>query len=116
MAYYGKIRSPETKTEVKQAANILFVLGILFGLGALLGAGAWFSNRNRDWLILAGVLGFITPLLLSAGAYNIYYTRRMQHHPLMTKALGNPMITVFGILFFLFVVIFGGIALLIYSK
>ncbi len=116
MAYYGQIRSPRTKTEVKQAANILFVLGVLFGSGALLGVGAWFSSRNADWLILAVILGFITPLLFAAGAYNNYYTSRMSHHPLMAKALGNPMITVFGILFFLFVVIFGGIALLIYQN
>ena len=116
MAYYGQIRSPKTKTEVKQAANILFVLGVLFGVGALLGVGAWFSSRNADWLIIAFVLGFITPLLLAAGAYNIYYTNRMSHHPLMSKALGNPMITVFAILFFLFVIIFGGILMLIFLK
>lgn len=116
MAYYGQIRSPKTKTEVKQAANILIVLGILFALGTLLGLGTWFSTRKTDWLILVIVLGFITPLLLSAGTYNIYYTRRMQHHPLMVKALANPMITVYGIFFFLFVIIFGGTALLIYLK
>lgn len=116
MAYFGPIRSPETKTEVKQAAKILFVLGALFSLGALIGAGLWVMDGDSDWLLFAVVLGLITPLLFAAGAYNTYYTQRMEHHPLMAKALANPMITVFAIMFGLSAFIFGGIALLIYLK
>lgn len=116
MPYLGRIRSPETKTEVKQAATVLFVLGILFTVGALFGGVMWLANGGSDAAIVTVVPGLIAPLLFAAGAYNTYYTRRMEHHPLMAKALSNPMITVFAIMFFLFAVVFGGIAFLIYFK
>lgn len=116
MAYLGQIRSPKTKSEVKEAANVLFILGILFGVGTLAGAGAWYSSGNTDWVILAVVLGFITPLLLSAGTYNLYYIRRMEHHPLMAKALRNPYMTVLLIYVVMSVVVFGAVALLLFLK
>lgn len=116
MTYYGQIRSPETKTEVRQAAKVLIGLGILFGLGALFGIVMWVVNDDPEMLILVVTLGGITPLLLAAGAYNIYYTRRMQHHPFMAKALANPAITVCVIMFVLIAVVFGAVGLLIYLK
>ena len=116
MAYFGQVRSPKTKREVKEASNVLFILGILFSVGTLFGVGAWFSSRDTDWLILAVVLGLITPLLLAAGVYNIYYIRRMEHHPLMAKALHNPSLTVLVIFVLLSLVYSGAVALIIYLK
>lgn len=109
-------KSPETKSEVKEAANVLFTLGILFGIGALFGVGGWFSTGDSDWLIVAGILVFILPLLLAAGAYNLYYIRRMEHHPLMAKALRNPYITVLVIYVLLSAIVFGAVALIIFLK
>lgn len=116
MTYFGRIRSPETKSEVKEAANLLFTLGILFGIGALLGVVAWYSSCDSDWLIVTGVLVFIIPFLLAAGAYNLYYIRRMEHHHLMAKALRNPSITVLIIFVFLSAIVFGAVALLLFLK
>ncbi len=116
MTYYGQIRSPETKSEVKQAAKVLFGLGVLFVLGAFFGFVMRFVSRDAEWFILAFVLGGIAPLLFAAGAYNIYYTRRMQQHPFMAKALANPAISVCVIMFVICAVVFGGIGLLIFLK
>jgi len=118
MNYYdpASFRSPQTKTEVKQAAKILFVLGIVFGLGALIGGIMWLINGGSDAAIFAVVLGIIAPLLFAAGAYNIYYTRRMRHHPFMAKALDNPAITVCVIMLVIIALVFGGIGLLIFFK
>lgn len=118
MNYYdpASYRSPETKTEVKQAAKILFGLGILFLFGALFGVVMRIASRDNQWFILIFVLGGIAPLLLAAGAYNIYYTRRMRHHPFMETALRHSTITVIVIMAVISAVVFGGIGLLIYFK
>lgn len=109
-------KSPETKSEVKEAAKVLFILGVLFGIGALLGIAAWFSSRDSDWLIVAGVLFFIAPLLLAAGVYNLYYIQNMEHHHLVATALRNPSITVFVIFVFLSAIVFGAVGLLLFFK
>ncbi|MCD9185436.1 MAG: hypothetical protein LUM44_03330 [Pyrinomonadaceae bacterium] len=114
MSDFDPFKGPETKSEVKEAANVLFILGVLFALGSLFGVGVWFSKRNSDWLIVAGVLVLIMPLLLAAGAYNIYYTQRMEHHPFVTKALRNPSITVFVIFVLMSFIVFGATALIVF--
>jgi hypothetical protein len=84
MNYYdpASYRSPETKSEVRQAAKILIGLGILFVFGAFFGLVMRFEDGDPQWFILVIVFGGIAPLLFAAGAYNIYYTRRMRHHRL----------------------------------
>ncbi len=116
MNYYGQIRSPETKSEVKLAARVLFGLGILFLLSAFFGVVMRIASRDNQWFILILIFGGFAPILFAAGAYNIYYTRRMQHHPFMETALRHSTITVIVIMAILFVVVFGGIGLLIYTN
>lgn len=118
MNYYdpASYRSPENKREVRQAATILIGLGGLFALGALLGLLMWFFDRDPQWLIFVFTLGGAALLLFAAGAYNVYYTRRMRHHSFVEIALGSPAITVFVIMALICAVVFGGIGLLIYFK
>ncbi len=118
MNYYDRstFRSPETKTEVRQAAKVLIGLGILFCSGALFGMILWFLDRDPQWFILVFTLGGGALLLFAAGAYNIYYTRRMQHHPFVETAFRHPTITVFVIMAVICAGVFGGVGLLIYFK
>lgn len=106
----------EARGEVRQAAKVLFGLGVLSGSGALLALLMRFVGGNPKWFVFVIVLGGITPIFFAAGAYNIYYTRRMAHHPWMAKAIANPAITVCAIMFAIIAVVFGAIALMIFLR
>ncbi|MDQ3798589.1 MAG: hypothetical protein M3384_03995 [Acidobacteriota bacterium] len=119
MSYYGQpIRSPETKAEVKAAANVLNVLGVIFAVIALVGIGlslAYSDPENlKKNLILSVVCGSVSLPLFAAGAYNRYYTRRMEHAPLVAAALRRPGITVCVIIAVITALVIGGVSLLIY--
>ena len=117
MSFHGQpIRSPETKAEVKAAANILIVLGIIFILVALYGVGLTLAYDDPEKLILTVVCGGVSLLLFGAGAYNRYYTRRMSHAPLVAAALRHPAITVCVILAVITALVFGGVSLLIFWR
>lgn len=118
MNYYdpSSFRSPETKSEVRQAAKVLIGLGISFVLGALGGLFMCFFDRDPQWFILVFTLIGAALLLFAAGAYNIYYTRRMRHHPFVATALSYPTVTVFVIMALICAGAFGAIGLLIYFK
>jgi hypothetical protein len=98
MTYFdpSTYRSPETKSEVKAAARILFSLAGFFVLGALL--GLILLTKTADKILLGGILGFVSLLCAAAGSYNVYYTRRMRHAGLVDLALARPNITVIVIL------------------
>ena len=121
MSFYGQpIRSPETKAEVKAAANVLTVLGIVFAAVALIGAGLTLGygdpkNLMKN-LILSGVCGGVSLPLFAAGAYNRYYVRRMTHAPFVAAALRHPAVTVCVILMAITALVFGFISLLIYLR
>jgi hypothetical protein len=121
MSFYGPpIRSPETKAEVKAAANILTVLGIVFAVVALVGAGLSLGYGDPENfmknLILSVVCGGVSLPLFAAGAYNRYYTRTMSHHPFVAAALRHPAVTVSVILVAIMALVFGFISLLIYLQ
>ena len=116
--YGGHIRSPETKAEVKAAANVLTVLGIVFAVVALVGVGLSLvygdpKNLTKN-LILSVVCGSVSLPLFAAGAYNRYYMRRMAHAPFVAAALRRPAITVCVILVVITALVFGFAALLIF--
>ena len=118
--YGGHIRSPETKAEVKAAANVLTVLGIVFAVVALVGVGLSLvygdpKNLTKN-LILSVVCGGVSLPLFAAGAYNRYYTRTMSHHPFVAAALRHPAITVCVILAVITALVFGGVSLLVYWR
>jgi hypothetical protein len=121
MSYHGQpIRGPETKAEVKAAANILTVLGVVFAAGALAGAAlslVYGDPKNLKMnLILSGVLGGVSLPLFAAAAYNRFYTRRMAHAPFVAAALRRPALTVGVIFVALTVLVFGFASLLIFLK
>ena len=121
MSFYGQpIRSPETKAEVKAAANVLTVLGIIFAVVALVGAGLALGHGDpknlMENLILSVVCGGVSLPLFAASAYNRYYMRRMSHHPFVAAALRRPAVTVCVILAAITALVFGFISLLIYLQ
>lgn len=114
--YIRPVSSPRTKSEVKAAANILIVLGIIFAMMALLGVGLMLAYHKADYLILTFVGGSMALLCFSAGAYNIYYTRRMSHAPFMAAALRHRAVTVLVIMAGITALVIGGISLLIFLR
>ena len=121
MSFYGQpIRSPETKPEIKAAANILTVLGIVFAVvalgGVVLTLGYGDPKNLTKNLILSVVCGGVALPLFAAGAYNRYYMRRMSHAPLVAAALQRPAITVCVILVAITALVFGFASLLMFLR
>jgi hypothetical protein len=114
MSFNGQpIRSPETKAEVKAAANILSVLGVVFTVVALVGVGLALGYGDPENLILSVVCGGVSLLLFAASAYNRYYMRRMAHAPFVAAALRHPAITVCVVFAVITALVCAGVALLI---
>ena len=121
MSFYGQpIRSPETKAEVKAAANVLTVLGIIFAVVALVGVAlspVYSEPKNLTKnLILGVVCGSVSLPLFAAAAYNRYYMRKMSHHPFVAAALRHPAISVCVILAAITAMVFSFTALLVFWR